>query len=332
MRCSAKRRNSRSSDERALLAERVEQRTAELQLSNAELARAARAKDEFLATMNHELRTPLNAVLLYAESLAAQMNGPLNPRQLRAATGIHESAEHLLTLINDILDVAKIEAGKLDLQLAAICVESACQSTLRLVTELAYKKSIKVTYTRDPAVTTIDVDERRLKQMLVNLLGNAVKFTPEGGSIGLEVNGDPEHNVVRFVIWDTGIGISPEDMPKLFQPFVQLDNGHTRQHGGTGLGLVLVYRMAKLHLGSVTVDSTVDEGSRFTITLPWQRGPAADQGYGSLIHHDLPETVTDHGTNNGTHNGHDLDNAQFERVTRGRWPVDTARRGQRRQH
>ena len=257
-------------EERMLLADRVAARTAELSYSNAELARAARAKDEFLATMNHELRTPLNAVLLYAESLLTQLPGPLNDRQLRAVSGIRESAHHLLLLINDILDVAKMDAGKLNLDIVTASVETICQSSLRLVSEMALKKHLELTYNCNPLATLLDVDERRLKQMLVNLLSNAVKFTPEGGKVGLDVEGDIENGVLHFTVWDTGIGLSQEDIKKLFQPFVQIDSSHSRHHGGTGLGLFLVYRMAELHGGSIAVTSEVQQGSRFTISLPWQ--------------------------------------------------------------
>jgi CheY-like chemotaxis protein/nitrogen-specific signal transduction histidine kinase len=254
-----------------LLAQRVTERTAELSFTNAELARAARAKDEFLATMNHELRTPLNAVLLYAESLQTQLPGPLNERQLRAVSGIRESAQHLLLLINDILDVAKMDAGKLSLDIASCSVENVCHSSLRLVAEMAQKKRLGLHFHRDPIVSKLDADERRLKQMLVNLLSNAIKFTPEGGKIGLEVNGDADNNTVFFTVWDTGIGLSADDSKKLFQPFVQLDSSHARQHGGSGLGLFLVYRMAELHGGGISVSSELNQGSRFTISLPWHQ-------------------------------------------------------------
>ncbi len=259
-------------EERSMLAERVAERTAELSFSNAELARAARAKDEFLATMNHELRTPLNAVLLYSESLQTQLPGPLNERQLRAVGGIRESAHHLLLLINDILDVAKMDAGKLNLDIISASVENICQSSLRLVSEMAQKKRLDLHYNLAPNITLMDTDERRLKQMLVNLLSNAIKFTPDGGKIGLEVTGDANNDTVHFTIWDTGIGLSQADQNKLFQPFVQLDSSHSRQHGGTGLGLFLVYRMAELHGGSISVVSKVNQGSRFTISLPWHQG------------------------------------------------------------
>lgn len=258
-------------EERVLLAQRVAERTGELRLANAELTHAAHAKDEFLATINHELRTPLNSIQLFAEILRKQLTGSLNERQARAVNGIEESSRHLLTLINDILDVAKMDAGKLTVELVPCGVEAVCQASLRLVTAMAQKKQLQVNLAIDPAVTAIQADERRLKQMLVNLLGNAVKFTPTGGAIGLEVTGNACGDRIVFTVWDTGIGIADDDLPHLFQPFVQLDSGHTRQYGGTGLGLVLVHRMAQMHGGAIEVQSQVGQGSRFMLSLPWHR-------------------------------------------------------------
>jgi signal transduction histidine kinase/ActR/RegA family two-component response regulator len=237
----------------------------------AEIARAARAKYEFMATMNHELRTPLNAILLYAESLERKLTGPLNQRQERAVRSILDSARHLVLIINDVLDVAKIDAGKLDMEIRSTTIENVCQSSLLLISEMAQKKQLEIQYHCSPNVTQVDVDERRLKQMLVNLLSNAIKFTPEGGNIGLEVSGDNENNTVQFTVWDTGIGIDEENIKKLFQPFVQLDVTHAHHEGGTGLGLFLVRRMAELHGGSVAVTSKVNQGSRFTISVPWPK-------------------------------------------------------------
>lgn len=255
--------------ERASLAQRVEDRTAELQTVNAELGRAMRAKDEFLATINHELRSPLSAVLLSAETLSYQLDGSLSKRQLRTVQNIQESAHHLLDLINEMLDVAKMEAGKLRIEIKPCQVKDACQASLRLVAEAAEKNQITLSCSIDNA-WEIDADERRLTQILVNLLSNAVKFTPTGGEIGLEVCGDSETDTIHFTVWDTGIGIGAEDMSKLFRPFSQVDNSRTRQQAGTGLGLALVYRMAELHGGGVTVTSTPDVGSRFTVSLPRQ--------------------------------------------------------------
>jgi PAS domain S-box-containing protein len=234
-----------------------------------EMERAMRTKDEFLANMSHELRTPLNAILGISESLEEQFVGALNDKQLKYTGIIRESGRHLLDLINDILDISKIDAGRLELDLHDHSVEKICQSSLRMIRELAQKKDLSVSFEIKGGVKTILVDDRRLKQSLVNLLGNAVKFTPQGGTIGLEVNGHPELSEVTFTIWDTGVGIASEDIQYLFKPFVQLDAGLAREFQGTGLGLALVAQMIHLHGGRVHVESTLGQGSRFIITLPW---------------------------------------------------------------
>jgi len=257
-------------EERAALSQRVAERTAELSAANAELARAARLKDEFLASMSHELRTPLNAILGMSEVLRREIYGPLNEKQLKSVRIIEESGHHLLDLINDILDVSKIEAGKIELQIAPLSVEAACRASLQLIKQQAHEKRLRVSFSFDNKVTLMQADERRLKQILVNLLSNAVKFTPEGGEIGLEVVGDVAAQVVHFTIWDTGIGIAEEDMVRLFRPFVQLDSSLSRQYDGSGLGLALVYRLVEMHGGSVSAESEVGKGSRFTVSLPWQ--------------------------------------------------------------
>ena len=236
----------------------------------------SRAKDEFLAMVNHELRTPLNAVLLMTEVLQKGIYGALQEKQQRAVRDIAESGRHLLSLISDILDVSKMDAGKMDLDIGPCEVASVCRSSLQLVQGMAQKSDIQVSLEIADDVEIVHADPRRLKQMLVNLLSNAVKFTPAEGSVGLQVSGDADANLVRFTVWDTGIGIAENDMEKLFQPFVQLDTGNTRQYGGTGLGLVLVARMAKMQDGDISVESQVDQGSRFTITLPWHREDVAD--------------------------------------------------------
>ena len=243
----------------------------ETQQKAQELTQAARLKDEFLTSVSHELRTPLNAILGQSEALQEQVYGPLNEKQLDSLRNIEESGQHLLSLINDLLDITKIGAGKFKLEIGPVSVESACQASLRLIQRQAYQKQIQVHSTFDGTVTMLQTDERRLKQILLNLLSNAVKFTPPGGAIGLDVVGDEEQEAVRFTVWDTGIGIAQEDMGRLFQPFVQLNSGLSRQYTGTGLGLALVYRMVELHGGSVSVESEVGKGSRFTVSLPWQR-------------------------------------------------------------
>jgi PAS domain S-box-containing protein len=271
------RSNKKLAEERSSLALRVEERTAELSVANVELARASRLKDEFFANMSHELRTPLNAILGMSEVLRMNVYGELNPEQLQALDHIEEGGRHLLTLVNDILDLSKIEAGKIELEIRPVVISNVYQASLRFIQQIALSKKIEITSTFDNAVDTLQADERRLKQILVNLLNNAVKFTPEGGQVGLEVESDELQSVVRFTVWDTGIGISPKDMERLFRPFVQIDTRLARQHEGTGLGLALVARLVEMHGGGVSVESTVGQGSRFTVTLPWQPGGAVEQ-------------------------------------------------------
>lgn len=272
------------------LQRQLQERNAQLQAqaealahANAELSRAVRAKDEFLASMSHELRTPLNAILGMSEVLCDEVYGPLNERQVKSVRTIEESGRHLLDLINDILDVAKIEASKVELELAPVSIETVCEASLGLIKQNALKKQLKVSSSLDRAVTTLQADERRLKQILVNLLANAVKFTPAGGAVGLEVAGDAERETVHFTVWDTGIGIAVEDMERLFQPFVQLDSRLSREHTGTGLGLSLVQRLAEMHGGGVSVESEVGKGSRFTVSLPWQEIDQARKAKGESL-------------------------------------------------
>jgi CheY-like chemotaxis protein len=189
---------------------------------------------------------------------------------------ISESGHHLLSLINDILDLARIEAGQIVLNIAEVDLKQVCQASLRMVNELALRKHQHVTLDVDDDIGSIWVDERRLKQILVNLLSNAVKFTPADGSLGLTVRGDRQEKRVMFTIWDKGIGIRQSDLTRLFRPFVQLDSRLSREAPGTGLGLALVAQMVRLHGGSVSVESQPGEGSRFIVTLPWEPALATD--------------------------------------------------------
>ena len=225
--------------------------------------------------MSHELRTPLNAILGMSEAMLEQILGPLTEKQARSLNVVHESGTHLLALINDILDLSKIEAGKMALQFEAVDIKAVCEASLRLVKEAAQRKRLNLTFTRTCDGADVRGDERRIKQILVNLLTNAVKFTREGGRVALEVSLDAERGTANFTVADSGIGIAPEDLEKLFKPFVQLDSGLARRHEGTGLGLALVWRLSELHGGSVSVQSTVGEGTRLTVTLPMQPSAAA---------------------------------------------------------
>ena len=253
--------------EREALADRVAERTAELQRANAQLFRAAKVKDEFLANMSHELRTPLNAILGLSEALGDGMYGPLDGDKRAAIRTIEESGAHLLSLINDVLDVAKIEAGMLEIERDAVSIDALCHASVALLREAAHRKQITLRYGGCNGENCIVAgDFRRLKQVLVNLLSNAVKFTPAGGRVTLDV--EQADGVVRMIVSDTGIGIAEEDFDRLFRPFVQIDSGLSRSHEGTGLGLTLVAKLVEMHGGSVGVESTPGGGSRFTVTLP----------------------------------------------------------------
>lgn len=230
-----------------------------------EAAEAAnKAKGQFLATMSHELRAPLHAILGKSELLLEGSYGPLSQSQHSSIRTLEQSGRHLLSLINDILDLAKIEAGKFALDIWPCAVEPICRISLQIMRQLAESKKIKLYFTMDPNVTMIYADERRLKQILINLLNNAIKFTPLGGRVGLDVVGDVSGKKIHFSVWDTGIGIAAEDMKRLFEPFVQLDNN---RHEGTGLGLSLVRSLTDKHGGTISVESEVGKGSRFTISL-----------------------------------------------------------------
>jgi PAS domain S-box-containing protein len=254
----------------------VDKRTQQLMRSNNALIDASRAKDEFLAAMSHELRTPLTAILGLTELLREPSLGTLNPKQGRYVRQIEDSGHHLLELINDILDVAKIEAGKLTLEAGEVPVAKVVESSLTMVREAARGKNLRLSLAEDGRVARLRGDARRIRQALVNLLSNAIKFTPEGGQVGLEVMGDDHDKIARFTVWDTGIGISPEDQARLFHPFTQVDSSLGREYTGTGLGLVLVKSMIELHHGQVSVQSEPGKGSRFSFTLPWD--PDEDWG------------------------------------------------------
>ncbi|PPS42247.1 ATP-binding protein [Chroococcidiopsis sp. TS-821] len=237
----------------------------ELRKSKEALEFVSKAKSEFLATMSHELRTPLNAILGLSQILHQEIFGALNAKQKEYVNCIYSSGEHLLTLINDILDLSKVEAGKEELTLALVQVHELCESCISIVRDRALKKELQLTWEIDPQATCCIADERRVKQMLLNLLTNAIKFTPTG-KVTLRVQKVPQG--ITFTVSDTGIGIAPEHIQLLFQPFKQLDSRFNRQYEGTGLGLALTRKLARLHGGNVTVKSTVGKGSDFTLLLP----------------------------------------------------------------
>ncbi len=255
---------------------RVEQRTSQLRASESELRQAkqaaedaSRLKDEFLANMSHELRTPLMAIIANSQLLQQRGYSPEATQQKLKV--VESSGDHLLSIINDILDISKMEAGKFEINPILIDVHSVCRESLDFVQATAIKKNLRIRYFLDPQVKAIVADPLRLRQSLINLLSNAVKFTPEGGQVGLNVQATNE-GIAKFMVWDTGIGMKEEDLKHLFKPFQQLDGGLARQFEGTGLGLSLVKHMAEMHGGAVQVVSKYQHGSSFTMELPWQYG------------------------------------------------------------
>lgn len=263
----------------ARLFENIQANEDRLKRLNIELARSAKAKDEFLASMSHELRTPLTGILGKAEVLYEGIYGRLNEKQAQAVTRIEQSGQQLLDLINDMLDIAKIEAGKLQLELKRVDVQTLCENSLRTVQAAATAKNQTLSLTIGPEATLIQADEHRLQQILENLLDNAVKFTPENRQIGLEVSCHLQE--ISFTIWDTGIGIEQAHLQELFQLFQQLDGSLSRRHEGAGLGLALVYRLVRLHGGLIAVESKLGQGSRFTVSFPW--GSTEDEQNGETM-------------------------------------------------
>ncbi len=260
------------------LEDKVNERTAQLQQTNEALVRATRLKDEFLANMSHELRTPLNAILGMTEGLLDEVLGNVNQEQTKALQTIERSGTHLLELITEILDVAKIESGQMELSLEHTPLHPICQASLALIHQQSLSKQIQVETKLPLHLPDLWADAKRIRQVLINLLNNAVKFTPEGGLILLEArllprspsnrNLEEVKNFIRISVTDTGIGIAPEHIQKLFQPFIQIDSALNRKYAGTGLGLSLVKRIVELHGGTVELVSEVGVGSCFTIDLP----------------------------------------------------------------
>jgi signal transduction histidine kinase len=240
----------------------------------AEAAQAAnRAKSEFLANMSHELRTPLNAIIGFSEVLENGQAGELTAKQKEYSGEIHASGLHLLALINDILDLSKIEAGKMTLELEPVDLSALLESSLAIVREKALCHDIALELRLGPELGAVAVDARKFKQMVYNLLANAVKFTPDGGRVLLAAQ-RLSSAVFEFSVSDTGIGIAEKDLRRLFLPFEQLDGSLARKYEGTGLGLSMVKRLAELHGGTVSVSSAPGRGSRFAVRLPL-RAPAA---------------------------------------------------------
>ncbi len=242
----------------------VKQRTAELETAKLTAEAANLAKTQFLANMNHELRTPLTGIIGFSSVLLEETFGELNDKQRQYITGIHECGYQQLNLVNDLLDIAKIEAGREELEIVTLPVEKICRLCISVVNEEANARGLELVLKISPEITTCDADERRLMQILLNLLSNAVKFT-ESGSVALKVDSEP--GFIKFAVIDTGIGISPEEGEKLFELFQQVGS-NLRKRQGTGLGLVVSRNLARLHGGDITLESELDRGSCFTLLLP----------------------------------------------------------------
>jgi signal transduction histidine kinase len=244
------------------LERKVAEKTAQLELAN-------RHKTEFLANMSHELRTPLNAIIGFSEVLKERMFGSLNPKQLEYVSDIYGSGQHLLSLINDILDLSKVEAGRMELEPREIDVAAILDNCVTLIRERAQRQMLKLTWDAGLAPARWRADERKFKQVVLNLLSNAVKFTPHGGAVGLQAR--EVDDWLEVSVSDTGVGIAPGDLEEIFREFRQVPQGPAR-HEGTGLGLALSRRLVELHGGTLTVRSEPRHGSTFTARFPREPG------------------------------------------------------------
>ncbi|MFW9262254.1 ATP-binding protein [Nostoc sp. CALU 546] len=232
---------------------------------------ANRAKTTFLGNINHELRNPLNSILVITEAFQDEVYGPVSEEQRQSLKMLESSGKNLLELINQILDLTDTQSSKIELQLAATSIQGLCDFSLSFVKHLAFQKNIRLRAQIPEELESIQVDERRIRQVFINLLTNAIKFTKEGGEVWIEVQPTSTNEYIFFSVVDTGIGMLSDDLFKLFQPFVQVENASTQRSPGTGLGLVMVQKIVELHGGTVHAESQLGKGSRFTVKLPWKK-------------------------------------------------------------
>jgi signal transduction histidine kinase len=245
--------------------------------ANAELQKATQAKSEFLAHMSHELRTPLNAVMGFSELMLDGIPGRVNKEQRQCLTDIFRSGQYLLSLINDILDLSKIESGRVELKQTTFNLSSLIESLQNELTPMIRPRKQKLDVDLEDGLPEVYADEDKITQVLINLLSNATKFSPDGGKLKIEVQ--KEDSWCRVSVTDKGIGIKREDMDKIFEPFSQLDNELTRKERGTGLGLAIARRIVEAHSGRIWVESEYGEGSCFSFTVPLARsgGPGVGE-------------------------------------------------------
>jgi len=241
----------------------------ELKELAAELKRTAQVKSEFLANMSHELRTPLNSINGFSEVLYDETFGPLNEKQKKYVNNVLTSGKHLLLLINQILDMAKVEAGKMKLSLSSLPMKTLLNDISMLVADMVSKKKIEMSLEIAEGLPNIEADELKVKEIIYNLFSNAVKFTPEGGKIGMRASARKADSEIEVVVWDTGVGIAPENMEKIFEGFFRVDTPYSRVTEGTGLGLPLSKKLVELHGGKLFVESEgLDRGTLVRFTLP----------------------------------------------------------------
>lgn len=263
-------------DEMGDLASALNDMTTELGRLYREIQAASQHKSEFLANMSHELRTPLNAIIGFSEILNERMFGELNDKQAEYVRDIHESGEHLLSLINDILDLSKIEAGRMELDIGKFDAGLALENAVTLVRGKCLRHGITLNIELDPGLGKIIADERMFKQILLNLLSNAIKFTPEGGTVTVSASNRPQ--TIEITVSDTGIGISPEDQQTIFEEFRQAGIDSSQASEGTGLGLTLTKKFIEMHGGSISVESEVGTGSTFAFDIPLSQTMAIEAG------------------------------------------------------